>query len=311
MAPSPRPALPPGALTRRAFVVGVLAAGAAACGSSGDRDAGSTSGAPATVPGSSSTTAGTTLPPPATAGPSTTTVKPTSTTSTTSTASTRSTSSPASTTSSSAPASSSPARFVTRGPEDRDEVALTFHTNGDLKLAQRVLDICREGGGAVFTSFIIGNWLEANPTWAAKLTDAGCELANHTYTHPDFAGLSPTAMTSEVTRCRDVIARLHGDGGRFFRPSGTDDGLATPSPAILQAAGAAGYGIVLGWDVEPFDYRDPGRAAVASRVLDGVRRGSIVSLHFGHQGTVDALAEILDGLRAKGLQPVTASTLLG
>ena len=35
-----------------------------------------------------------------------------------------------------------------------------------------------------------------------------------------------------------------------------------------------------------------------------------MSLHFGHAGTAAALPGILSGLRAKGLQPVTLSTLL-
>jgi polysaccharide deacetylase 2 family uncharacterized protein YibQ len=37
--------------------------------------------------------------------------------------------------------------------------------------------------------------------------------------------------------------------------------------------------------------------------------GSIVSLHFGHPGTVEALPGILDDLQARGLQAVSASTL--
>lgn len=200
---------------------------------------------------------------------------------------------------------------MTRGPEGSDKVALTFHTNGDLKLAQKILDAFRDAGGAVFTSFIVGNWLTANPSWAAKLSDAGHELANHTFSHPDFAKLAPKAMAGEITKCRDVIAKLHGDGGRYFRPSGTDDGLATPSDAILRVAGDAGYDTVLGWDDEPFDYKDPGRDAVVSRVLDQLQGGSIVSLHFGHQGTVDALPAILDGVRTKGFTTATVSTLLG
>jgi peptidoglycan/xylan/chitin deacetylase (PgdA/CDA1 family) len=36
----------------------------------------------------------------------------------------------------------------------------------------------------------------------------------------------------------------------------------------------------------------------------------VVSLHFGHPGTVTALPAILDGLRARALQPVTTSELL-
>jgi hypothetical protein len=35
-----------------------------------------------------------------------------------------------------------------------------------------------------------------------------------------------------------------------------------------------------------------------------------VSLHLGHQGTVDALPGILDELASRGLTPVTASRLL-
>ncbi|MEO8695978.1 MAG: polysaccharide deacetylase family protein [Acidimicrobiales bacterium] len=201
-----------------------------------------------------------------------------------------------------------PSVFVTRAASTRNEVALTFHTDGDLRIAQRLLDGL--AGRAQITCFIVGSWLDANPTWARKLLDAGHELANHTYTHPTFTTLSPAAMATEITRCRDLLTKLTGNGGRFFRPSGTDDGLAKPSDAILQAAGTAGYDYVLGWDVEPFDYQDPGGTAVRTRVLDGTKPGSIVSMHFGHSGTADAISAILDGFDRQGIKPVTVSTLL-
>ncbi|MDQ5841197.1 MAG: hypothetical protein M3537_08670 [Chloroflexota bacterium] len=47
-----------------------------------------------------------------------------------------------------------------------------------------------------------------------------------------------------------------------------------------------------------------------SRTLEQVWPGSIVSLHLGHAGTVRALPQILTGLAAKGLVPVTLSRLL-
>jgi peptidoglycan/xylan/chitin deacetylase (PgdA/CDA1 family) len=202
-----------------------------------------------------------------------------------------------------------PSIFVSSAAPTRKEVALTFHTDGDLRIDQRLLDSL--AGRAHVTCFIVGSWLDANPTWARKLLDAGHELANHTYTHPTFGNLSPAAMATEITRCRDVLIKLTGTGGHFFRPSGTDDGLAVPSAPILQQAGIAGYDYVLGWDVDPFDYQDPGGGAVRSRVLDGVKPGSIVSMHFGHSGTADAITGILDGLDQKGLKAVTTSALLG
>ena len=109
-------------------------------------------------------------------------------------------------------------------------------------------------------------------------------------------------MATEINRCRDLLVKLTGNGGRFFRPSGTDDGLVAPSAQILQEAGTSGYDYVLGWDVEPFDYQDPGAAAVQKRVLDGVKPGSIVSLHFGHSGTADAIERDSRWLRSPGPQ---------
>jgi peptidoglycan/xylan/chitin deacetylase (PgdA/CDA1 family) len=58
---------------------------------------------------------------------------------------------------------------------------------------------------------------------------------------------------------------------------------------------------------------------VANGILEHVKPGSIILLHDGIDGTVtadrtvvvQALPMILDGLRAKGLQPVRLDELLG
>jgi peptidoglycan/xylan/chitin deacetylase (PgdA/CDA1 family) len=80
---------------------------------------------------------------------------------------------------------------------------------------------------------------------------------------------------------------------------------------VQQVAAEAGYPVVLGFDVDPLDYDDPGAAAVAGRTLATVAAGSIVSLHFSHPGTISAIPAILDGLAGRGLTPMTASKLLG
>jgi peptidoglycan/xylan/chitin deacetylase (PgdA/CDA1 family) len=202
-----------------------------------------------------------------------------------------------------------PAEFVATGPDTAPRVALTFHTDGDLGLADQVLGIL--GAQKVpITACVVGQWLEANPRYAKRLVDDGHELANHTYTHPTFASLPPSAMRDEITRCRDVLVRLTGTGGRYFRPSGTGDGTQRPSDAVLAAAGDAGYPVVLGFDVDPLDYDQPGPEVVTRRVLEHVKAGSIVSLHFGYAGTVTALPEILDGLAQRQLSPVRTSQLL-
>jgi peptidoglycan/xylan/chitin deacetylase (PgdA/CDA1 family) len=65
----------------------------------------------------------------------------------------------------------------------------------------------------------------------------------------------------------------------------------------------------LGYDLDSLDWTDPGAAAVR-RNLAAASAGSIVSLHLGHRGTVDAMPRILDDLARRGLRPVTALELL-
>ena len=57
----------------------------------------------------------------------------------------------------------------------------------------------------------------------------------------------------------------------------------------------------MSYDVDGLDWQDPNPATVQSAVLDNVRPGSIVSLHLGHQVTVDALPKILAGLSARAV----------
>jgi peptidoglycan/xylan/chitin deacetylase (PgdA/CDA1 family) len=184
-------------------------------------------------------------------------------------------------------------------------VALTFHGSGEPALAVALLGEA-ERAGAKVTVFAVGTWLAAHPEMAARILRGGHALGNHTYTHPTLHRLSSAGIALEVNRCAAVIRRLTGSPGAAFRPSG---GPSITAP-MVQAATRAGYGVVLGYDVDPSDNLDPGASAVASRVLRDVRAGSVVSLHLGHRGTVDALPHILTGLRARGLTAVTAPRLL-
>jgi peptidoglycan/xylan/chitin deacetylase (PgdA/CDA1 family) len=206
--------------------------------------------------------------------------------------------------SSTAPGAGGPARPVFHGPRDGRQVALTFHGSGDPALVLRLLDeVGREH--VPITVFVVGRWLEQHPEMAGRILAGGHELGNHTYTHPQLGRLGRAEVDREIRGCRAVLERLAG-GGRYFRPSG----MTAPTPLVLAAAGAAGYPVVVSFDVDPRDYADPGAAAVAARVAAGLAPGSIVSLHTGHAGTVAALPHIIAAVRARGLKPVPVHQLL-
>jgi len=199
-----------------------------------------------------------------------------------------------------------PAVEVVRGPGTRPEVALTFHGAGEPGLSLALLRAA-EAGHAAITVFAVGTWLDATPSLARRVLQGGHELANHTQHHlQDLKDQPESVAEDEFARVAATLRRLTGSPGAFARPSAMDHA----TPTVLAAAGRAGYTTSLSFDVDPADYRDPGSDLVVARTLAGVRPGSIVSLHLGHQGTVTALPRILAGLADKGLTPVTASRLL-
>jgi peptidoglycan/xylan/chitin deacetylase (PgdA/CDA1 family) len=194
---------------------------------------------------------------------------------------------------------------ISHGPRNRDNVALTFHGQGDPAIVGRLLDELAKEGARV-TVLAVGTWLAAQPGLGHRILDAGHELGNHTQHHADIARMTPTEARAEIDGCARVLRSVTGSVGRWFRPSR----IRHATPMIKAAAAGVGYPTCLSYDVDSLDYTDPGAAAVVDTTLRSVRPGSIVSLHFGHAGTVAAMAPLLRGLRRRGLTPVTMTELV-
>ena len=199
-----------------------------------------------------------------------------------------------------------PAQVVYSGPRERHQVALTFHGSGDPALTAQLLAEAKRLSAPI-TVFAVGRWLEQYPDMSHRILDAGHELENHTYTHPGLGGAPAATVAREVVGCRNVLAAQTGSGGRYFRPSGIEGNY---QQVIMNQAGAAGYPVVCGFDVDPRDYQDPGPALIEARVRQALRPGSIVSLHLGHSGTVTAFPTLVADARARGLEPVLVRDLV-
>jgi peptidoglycan/xylan/chitin deacetylase (PgdA/CDA1 family) len=202
------------------------------------------------------------------------------------------------------PSPTGPAVEVGRGPSTRAEVALTFHGAGDLALARQLLALLASRQ-VTMTVMVVGTWLSDNPSMAAAILAGGHELGNHTWTHPTLSDLSEAGVRSEIQRCRELLVSLTGQPGTYFRQSAAQNS----TPLIRSVAGSLGYRTCLSYDIDSLDWTDPSTATVRNAVK-AATAGSIVSMHLGHQVTISALPGILDDLAARGLTPVTTSTLL-
>ena len=133
-------------------------------------------------------------------------------------------------------------------------------------------------------------------------------LGNHSYTHRDFRDLSARTIRDELRRAEVAIRPYCSQELRpFFRPpnGGYDD-------HVLAAVGAAGYRYTVTWDVDTIDWRPvkndppgPTRDQIVAKVLGNARGGSIVLMHLGGYHTLEALPDIIDGLRGAGYGLVT------
>lgn len=180
-------------------------------------------------------------------------------------------------------------------------VALTFDDGPNPAATPQVLDILdRYGVSATF--FAVGLQVAAHPDLAQAIVARGHALANHSWSHANFAKLKAPAVRDQIARTDDRIAAITGRRPTCVRPP-----YGATNAAINGIIGASGHHSVL-WTVDPLDWKRPGAGAIAARVLGGVGPNSIVLMHDGggnRAQTVAALPIIIEGLRARGFRFVS------
>lgn len=187
----------------------------------------------------------------------------------------------------------------------RPVLSLTFDDGPHPRLTPRLLDILREAR-AKATFYLIGNRVAEWPRIAARIAEEGHELGNHSWSHPNLTTLPEAEVWNQIDRTSRAIFQATGQMpvtfrppfGAFSRDQRAELYKSRSMPSIL-------------WDVDPKDWKRPGESVISRRVLQGVRRGSIVLSHDVWQGTIDAMPAILGGLSSRGMAVVPVNRLIG
>lgn len=193
------------------------------------------------------------------------------------------------------------------GPVDcaKDKcVALTFD-DGPTPYTDRLLEVL-DDAGAKATFFMIGNKVAANPDGAKRVAQAGMEIGNHTWEHPNMTTIPPQYVPDQLSKAQDAITAATGQTPNLWRPPG---GLTDPAvDAVAKKDGLAG----ILWDVIPFDWiNDSHTDATRYMMMTQIRPGSVVLLHDVYSSTVDLVEQFIPVLKANGYHLVTVSQLLG
>lgn len=196
------------------------------------------------------------------------------------------------------------------GPRNVDEVAITFDDGPNPPYTLEIARILEEYD-VRGTFFEVGKAVAQRPDITQELIERGHLIGNHSYNHGAFSYLDPGYP--ELKQTEDIIRDATGMCPAFFRPP-----HGTHTPFMSKVVNGAGMTVV-NWDVSAKDWVETDPERLAEHILERVKPGSIILLHDGIDGNigadrsvvVDALPAILEGLRAKGLKPVTLDRLLG
>ncbi|MGD0964042.1 MAG: glycosyltransferase [Candidatus Acidiferrales bacterium] len=202
------------------------------------------------------------------------------------------------------------------------KVALTFDDGPDPKWTPKILDILKQKGvPAAF--FVIGDSANQQAGIVKREFAQGDEIGNHTFTHPEFDAISKTQLQLELNLTELLIESNLAVKTTLFRPPyGIDHQPETASEVqMLPIPQSMGY-VIVGARIDPHDWGEAGGRApppaqtIVQRVLEDAEanKGNIILMHDGggdRSHTVEALPQIIDGLRAKGYEFVEVSNLLG
>jgi peptidoglycan/xylan/chitin deacetylase (PgdA/CDA1 family) len=183
-------------------------------------------------------------------------------------------------------------------------VALTFD-DGPSPFTDRLLQILKDND-AKATFFLIGNKVAANPAGAKRIVDAGMEVGNHTWEHPNMTTIPPELIPSQISKANDAISAATGQTPKLMRTAG---GLINDN--VLAAAKQQGMADI-NWDVIPFDWiNDANTSATTYMLKTQIKPGSVVLFHDTYSSTVDVVYQFMPVLKANGYRVVTVSQLLG
>ncbi|MBN8293360.1 polysaccharide deacetylase family protein [Rhodobacter sp. NTK016B] len=186
----------------------------------------------------------------------------------------------------------------------RPRVALTFDDGPHPQNTPWLLDILAQYN-AKATFYVIGRNAQRYPEILRRIVAEGHEIGNHTLSHPVLARLGDGNVLREIDRTQQIVWDAVGAVPVTMRPPYGSFSHRQMNMLFNQR----NLSTVV-WSVDPQDWRRPGVSVVADRMVRGARPGAVILAHDIHGPTIRAVPQALQGILARGLEPVTMSDLL-
>ena len=181
-------------------------------------------------------------------------------------------------------------------------IALTFDDGPNTEITPQVLDLLEQHGILASFFLIAQNITPESAEVVRRAKAMGCDIENHTLTHPFMDKLSVEEIRKEVDTCTEKIVAITGEEPKFFRPpfiAVSKEMYDNIDMTFICGAGCEDWVPTVTAEQR------------AERVLANAEDGQIVLLHDmqWNQNTVDALKTIIPELKKRGYEFVTVTQL--
>lgn len=200
--------------------------------------------------------------------------------------------------------------FYSSGSPKEKTFSLTYD-DGPAPLSEKLIALLKEKK-APAAFFFLGERIAMYPQIAKKISDAGFEIGNHTYSHKNFYSLDKKSADKEKILIKEI---------ELFEKEAQKAGL--PKSKLLRMPNgfskpwaqkiifSKGYNLV-NWTFGA-DWLKISEENLTSQYLKALKPGAIILLHDGgkdKEKTVRITKAILEEAEKKGLKPVALSELL-
>ncbi|MEU3886188.1 bifunctional polysaccharide deacetylase/glycosyltransferase family 2 protein [Streptomyces sp. NPDC029041] len=193
-------------------------------------------------------------------------------------------------------------------------VVLTFDDGPDPTWTPRILAVL-DHYGTPGTFFVTGQQTVRHPEVLRRVIRSGHEVGVHTFSHPDLATQSASAVDRELALTQLALAGAAGINTSLMRMpySSTISALDSRAWTVTRRLGEKGY-VLAFIDQDTEDWRRPGARVIADAAMPDPPAGGVVLLHDAggdRSQTVEALQSLIPRLKAQGYRFTTLAGLVG
>ena len=190
------------------------------------------------------------------------------------------------------------------------QIALTFDSGWEYDKTLQLLDVLDEYQVKA-TFFLRGGWVNDYPDMTREIASRGHLIESHSQAHGHMNAMTEDEVSADILESTNIISNTTGYTPTMFRPP-----YGEYNNRLLNVLGEQGYLYAVMWTIDSHDWAETMNGVnvteqyIIDRVLNKASDNGMVLMHIGGYQTINALPEIITGLRDAGYELVRMDELI-